>query len=232
MKPSCNGWSLPSCSSPSTVMSSLPCAWTANIVHDFTGRPFIKIVQAPQWVVSQPMWVPVSRSTSRSMWTRRSRGSTSASCFSPLIESFTSIVGSPSLRSPRTAGPQPRDVLRLALPLHATVAALSLGALEGPAQSAGRQHTHEIFLVLHRAAQVGGGLGRLGGELGRPFDRRLVRRLALQRRLRLRRLDGREAHVGEADPSLIAGAVRAERELRGHGGRGEVADLALELQVR
>src|SRR5262245_6508984 len=119
------------------------------------------------------------------MCTSRSRGSTSASCFSPLIESFTSMSA----------------LLRL-----------SLSALDGPPQSAGRQHAHEISLVLHGAAQVFGGLGRLGGKLGGALDRRLVGRLALECRLRLRRLDGREAHVGEADAHLIASAVRAERE--------------------
>jgi hypothetical protein len=31
-----------------------PSAWTANIVHDFTACPSIKIVHAPQIEVSQP----------------------------------------------------------------------------------------------------------------------------------------------------------------------------------
>jgi hypothetical protein len=32
-----------------------------HIVHDFTGLPSSRTVQAPHEVVSQPMWVPVSR---------------------------------------------------------------------------------------------------------------------------------------------------------------------------
>src|SRR5881392_3622529 len=33
---------------------------TVNTVHDFTARPSMRTVQAPQWVVSHPIWVPVS----------------------------------------------------------------------------------------------------------------------------------------------------------------------------
>src|SRR5690242_1640399 len=54
------------------------------MVQDFTGVPSTNTVQAPQWVVSHPMWVPVSLSFSRRKCTRRSRGSTSAVRFSPL----------------------------------------------------------------------------------------------------------------------------------------------------
>ena len=50
--------SSPPCMQPSTVVSSRPSAWTANIVQDFTGTPSTRTVQAPQLVVSQPMWVP------------------------------------------------------------------------------------------------------------------------------------------------------------------------------
>ncbi len=58
-KPSWTGWSWPSFSSPSTVVTSRPSACTASTVHDLTGTPSSSTVQAPQWVVSQPMWVPV-----------------------------------------------------------------------------------------------------------------------------------------------------------------------------
>ena len=44
---------------PSMVVMSEPLACTANMVQDFTDMPSISIVQAPQWVVSQPIWVPV-----------------------------------------------------------------------------------------------------------------------------------------------------------------------------
>src|SRR5881628_2679021 len=187
---------------PSTVMISLSRAWTANTVHDFTARPSMRTVQAPQWVVSHPIWVPVSRSTSRIRWTSRRRGSTLASCFSPLIESLTHIAS----------------------PLFA-------GALQGFAERAGRQHSDHVPLVLDRAAEILAGLGRLCAELGGALDRGVVWPGALEGCLRPRGLDGSETDAGEADPDLVAGAAGAERELHGYRGRGEVADLALELEV-
>ena len=57
------GGSVPS-TIPSIVRISAPSAWTASIVHDFALRPFTCTVQAPQLLVSQPMWVPVSPKTS------------------------------------------------------------------------------------------------------------------------------------------------------------------------
>src|SRR3979411_1563931 len=73
------GWSLPSFSSPSTVVISDPSACTANIVQDFTARPFISTLQAPQYVVSQPTCVPVRSHASRRNSTSNMRGSTSRS---------------------------------------------------------------------------------------------------------------------------------------------------------
>src|SRR5271166_2574408 len=70
------GWSLPSFSSPSTVVISEPSACTANIVHDFTARPFISTVHAPQYEVSQPTCVPVRSQASRRNSTSNMRGST------------------------------------------------------------------------------------------------------------------------------------------------------------
>src|SRR3989304_4498712 len=61
-----------------------PPAWTASIVQDLALSPFTCTVQAPQLLVSQPIWVPVRPKLSRSRWTRRSRGSTSASRAPPL----------------------------------------------------------------------------------------------------------------------------------------------------
>src|SRR6266849_10132791 len=115
------------------------------------------------------MWVPVSRSVSRMRCTRRRRGSTSASCFSPLIVTLTSIVSAPLLR-----------------------------ALDRPPQRAAGQHSHEVLLVLDGAAQVLAGLGRFRRQLRHLLDRRVVGPLALERGLGLRGLDGYGAHVGEA----------------------------------
>src|SRR6266404_5700663 len=71
------GWSLPSFSRPSTVVISDPSACTANMVQDFTARPFISTVHAPQYVVSQPTCVPVRSHASRRNSTSNIRGSTS-----------------------------------------------------------------------------------------------------------------------------------------------------------
>jgi hypothetical protein len=47
------------------VMMFAPVACTVNSVHDFTACPFMVIVQAPHWLVSQPTCVPVSPTVSR-----------------------------------------------------------------------------------------------------------------------------------------------------------------------
>ena len=60
-KPSCSADSEPSAlATPSMVVISEPWACTANMVQLFTDMPSRSTVQAPQWVVSQPIWVPVS----------------------------------------------------------------------------------------------------------------------------------------------------------------------------
>src|SRR5262249_9301590 len=60
-----------------------PFACTANTVHDFTDLPSRSTVQAPQWLVSQPICGPVSCSCSRKKWMSSVRGSTSSSTFLP-----------------------------------------------------------------------------------------------------------------------------------------------------
>ena len=47
------------------VVTSLPSAWTASTVHDFTDSPSRCTVHAPHDDVSHPMFVPVRPSTSR-----------------------------------------------------------------------------------------------------------------------------------------------------------------------
>src|SRR5712692_631868 len=107
----------------------------------------------------------------------------------------------------------------------------SAGALQGFAERAGRQHSDHVPLVLDRPAEILAGLGRLGAELGGALDGGVVWPGGLEGCLRPRGLDGCEADAGEADPDLVAGAAGADRELHGYRGRGEVADLALELEV-
>src|SRR5262249_52682480 len=157
---------------------------------------------ARAWVGWQPMWVPVSRSPSRIKWTSRSRGSTSASRISPLIETWTSIRSSPPA-----------------------------GAFQRRSKRPPRQNPHQVPLVLRGPAQIVGRLGRRGGELGGAPDRGLVHPLSSQRILGALGLDRRRPDAREADPGASAGPVRAERQLDGDGGRREVADLALELHV-
>ena len=47
------------------VVISVPSAWTASMVQDFTVLPSTMTVQAPQDDVSQPTFVPVRPSVSR-----------------------------------------------------------------------------------------------------------------------------------------------------------------------
>src|SRR5262249_31382612 len=94
-KPSCNGCSWPSLAIPSIVTTSEPSACTANIVHDFTARPFANTVQAPQILVSQPMCVPVKPAMSRMKCVSKSLGSTSFSYDCPFIVIFTCIRDAP-----------------------------------------------------------------------------------------------------------------------------------------
>ena len=84
-KPSCSADSVPSAlAMPSIVVISRPSACTANMVQLFTDMPSMSTVQAPQCVVSQPIWVPVSCRFSRMKWTSSVRGSTRPSTSAPL----------------------------------------------------------------------------------------------------------------------------------------------------
>jgi hypothetical protein len=57
--------SSPFSASPSIVVTLAPSAWTASVVHDFTAMPSISTVQAPHWLVSHPILVPVSPASRR-----------------------------------------------------------------------------------------------------------------------------------------------------------------------
>src|SRR5512134_1791268 len=60
-------------------MTVAPSACTASTVQDFTDWPLKSTVHAPQWLVSQPIWLPVRSSRSRRVWISSSRASTRAS---------------------------------------------------------------------------------------------------------------------------------------------------------
>src|SRR5688572_25772329 len=88
---SCSGVSWPFSDRPSMVVTLVPSAWTASVVHDFTDIPSISTVQAPHWLVSHPIFVPV-RPASRRKCTRSSLGSTSLSYWRPLTLMLTAHV--------------------------------------------------------------------------------------------------------------------------------------------
>lgn len=74
------------------MLTAAPSAWTANMVQLFTEAPSISTVQAPQWLVSQPMCAPVRFISSRRKWISSVRGSTKRWTFLPLTVSVTGIV--------------------------------------------------------------------------------------------------------------------------------------------
>src|SRR3954470_13172859 len=80
------------------------------MVQDFTDLPSRSTVQAPQWLVSQPICGPVRLSCSRRKWISSVRGSTSASTFAPFTVSETwDFVMSLSSGALRRAGKGARE---------------------------------------------------------------------------------------------------------------------------
>src|SRR5947208_13026985 len=61
------------------------------MVQDFTARPFISTVHAPQYVVSQPTCVPVRSQSSRRNSTSSTRGSISRAYDLPFTLIWTAI---------------------------------------------------------------------------------------------------------------------------------------------
>src|SRR5208282_3683026 len=74
------------------VSTSAPSHCTVSTVHDLTDLLSRSTVQAPQWLVSQPMCGPVCRSLSRNVWISNSRGSTSTSTGLPLSLNDTACL--------------------------------------------------------------------------------------------------------------------------------------------
>src|ERR1700682_4338445 len=85
----CRGCKVVPLARPSMVVISAPSAWTAKMVQDLTLCPSTSTVHAPQLLVPQPTWVPVSPASSRMYCTSSSRGSTSCSCLAPLMVTAT-----------------------------------------------------------------------------------------------------------------------------------------------
>src|SRR5579862_8021984 len=156
---------------PSMVRISAPLACTANIVQDLTDLPLRSTVQAPQWLVSQPICGPVILSSSRRKWMSKVRGSTRASTVLPLIfiTTWDFAIGLPLksflqhdlFRKPDSAF---RD--------HA----LAAGARFGAGERAGEHHARHFGAVAGGPAGI---LGRRGNRLGRgdrAFDSREIGR--------------------------------------------------------
>ena len=88
---------------PSMVRTSAPSACTANTVQDFTDLPSRSTVQAPQWLVSQPICGPVMFCWSRRKWISSVRGSTKASMVLPftVMVTWDLAMGLSPKRQPR-----------------------------------------------------------------------------------------------------------------------------------
>src|SRR3981081_39617 len=75
-----------------------------RLVQDLTTCPTSRTVQAPQFEVSHPIWVPVRSRFSRMKWTRRSRASTWVENSWPLTRNVTLQVDTGSTLTPVLLG--------------------------------------------------------------------------------------------------------------------------------
>src|SRR5271154_1009658 len=104
------------------------------MVHDLTVLPSTTTVQAPQWLVSQPTWVPVNPGIPRMKWTSNCLGSTSPSRLRPFILTWIACffaMSGPLLFLPKS---------------------LFSGALVGAGERAARQFFYQAHLVFRWAA--------------------------------------------------------------------------------
>src|SRR5205823_9890992 len=84
---------------PSTVVTSAPCAWTANSKQERTASPSSSTVHAPHTPCSHPRWVPVRAQSSRRKSASVFLGSTRASRRSLFTIMVTATgSGTPRLR--------------------------------------------------------------------------------------------------------------------------------------
>ncbi len=88
---SCNGCNLPSADKPSIVSICELFAWAARSRHDFTVTSLSMTVQAPQWPVSHPIWVPVNPNLSRRKSTSSMRDGTFCRHCLPLTLTLISV---------------------------------------------------------------------------------------------------------------------------------------------
>mmetsp|Transcript_25819 Transcript_25819/g.46880 ORF Transcript_25819/g.46880 Transcript_25819/m.46880 type:complete len:267 (+) Transcript_25819:950-1750(+) len=164
-------------------------------------------VQAPQWLVSQPMCAPVNWQSSRRKWMSRVRGSTAFSTARPFNLTVMSFL-------PMRVSP-----FSLSLAAGGCLADRALDHLAG--------HGGLVFAV---TAQV---LGRIADRhrLGGSVDHRCVRqRLAEKRRLGIACAQCGRRHVRERNAHRAdLATVHSHHDSRAGG--GPVTRLALELFV-
>src|SRR5499427_6497554 len=98
---SCIGCNVSPVATPSIVSTECPSAWTASNVQALTASPSTWTTQAPHWLVSQPTWVPVRPSCSRSNCTKRVRPSTVAETGLPFTVRLTVFCIDTSLHRSR-----------------------------------------------------------------------------------------------------------------------------------
>ena len=108
----------------------------------------------------------------------------------------------------------------------------SAGSFRGTSECPLGKFLHQTLLVFRRTAQVGTGLRFIGGKLRGLGDGLRVQLLPAQEQFGFSGFDGSGTDVGQANSNFGACAGRVERHLSGNGGGREIADLALQLEVR
>src|SRR5262245_54796246 len=94
-----------------------------------------------------------------------------------------------------------------------------------------RQLLDHRTLVLDRPTQIGGRVALFRGYERGGADHVVREDLAPQRGLGASRLDRHRIHRCQTNTGVLADALLVERDLGGHGGGSVVADLALQLDV-
>src|ERR1700687_1988078 len=203
------GCSLPSFSRPSTGVISDPSACTANIVQDFTAKPFISTVQAPQYVVSQPTCVPVRSHASRRNSTSNMRGSTSRAYGLP----FTLILTLTAMLFAVAVAGVLSGIEMCSLDLFSASAAR--GNLDGALH---QSHDELAFIFCgpaHVRLRIGGGTRGFGGR-GHCF---FVPIFFTKCSLCFGRADCRQPDAAESDGGILANVSRHSELYGGTGAR-------------
>src|SRR5260370_1664296 len=185
----------------------------ANSVHALTVRPFKSTVQAPQYVVSQPMCVPVRFRFSRKNSTSSVRGSTTALRGSPFTRPRTEPVSTPAI---------------FVSCLHS----LAASAAQRDAERALHQCRHQRTLIVRGTAHVALRFGRFPCCFGRALNRLPVDFLATQLPFRALCSNRRQSDAAQYNTNLFANVLAIERQLHRRACGGINRRAALERQGR